>query len=96
MSEEQRARENDIFAQELSLDDLEAAAGGVVIIAQGSSESDINNCVMEEVRNLYGGNGFPNCANTVSNSGECDENDACYHCAIVYEGRGPQCGAATA
>ena len=51
---------------------------------------------MEEVRNLYGGNSFPNCANTVSNSGECDENDACYHCAIVYEGRGPQCGAATA
>ena len=96
MSEEQKAREAEVFSQELSLDDLDAAAGGVVIIAQGSSESDINNCVMEEVRNLYGGNGFPNCANTVSNSGECDENDACYHCAIVYEGRGPQCGAATA
>lgn len=96
MSEEQKARESEVFAQELSQDDLEAATGGVVIVHQGSSDADINNCTTEETRSLYGGSGFPNCARTVSNNEECDESDACYACAIVYEGRGPRCGVATA
>jgi hypothetical protein len=91
MSSEDRAREDDVFGQELSVEDLDAAAGGV------DSDSDIRHCVQKHARSIYEG-GFPNCAATVEDGSQCGTNDACYNDAIVYwdvkgrPGDGPYAG----
>ena len=96
MSEEQKAREEEVFDQELSLNDLDAAAGGsseswrecggktFLYFRGGPIDDDTSNCVMHEKRNIYGGNGFPNCAATVEDGSHCANNDACYTTAVEY------------
>jgi len=79
MSDEQKATENEVFSQELSLDDLDAAAGGWF------DDSPDNNCDDLDKRSIYGGDGFPNCARTVEDGSWCHSSDACLYFAIEYE-----------
>ena len=88
MSNDDKAREYEVFGQELSLEELDAAAGGV------DPDPDIRNCVQKHSRAIYGGNGFPNCSATVESGSWCSTNDACNNDAIVYwdvkkRGHGP-------
>ena len=71
-------KEGEVFDQEVALDELEAVAGGVQV------DSDRDNCSWVWKRNIYGGNGFANCAATVEDGSWCDTNDACHDMAIVY------------
>ena len=92
MSDEQKAREDEVFNQELSADDLDAAAGGGIpglreLLGGGVRDRDTNNCTIYHKRPLYGGNGFPNCAATVEDGSWCKSNDACYNQAVEYQGR---------
>ena len=90
--------EDAVLGQELSVDEMEAAAGGNAC-PQGQNvvTSPVNdgnrcsltqqaNCYHEEKRSIYSG-GFPNCAATVENGSWCSTNDACYTSnAIRYTG----------
>ena len=92
MSEEQKAREDEVFNQELSLEDLDAAAGGRVLHHKDNriKEADLHNCIERHCRPIYGpdGNSFPYCAATVEDGSWCDSNDACYtDQSVRYEGR---------
>ena len=53
----------------------------------GTEDADSENCVKDHKRNIYGGNGFPNCAATVEDGSWCERNDACYNEAVIYDGR---------
>ena len=91
MSDEQKARENEVFDQDLSIEDLDAAAGGdcgtfARALGNGERDSDEDNCVKDHFRNIYGGGGFPNCAATVGDGSQCDANDACWSSAVAYRG----------
>ena len=94
-------REDEVFAQELSLDDLNAAAGGCDVpngfadalafaFTGGPEDSDTSNCTNHNRRPIYSGNGFPNCSATVEDGSRCGRNDACYSAAVKYDGMG-QC-----
>ena len=87
MSDEQRANEDEVFDQELSMEDLDAAAGGAVDCNEPSACGDASrsSCARNHYRNIYGGGGFPNCAATVEDGSWCSDNDACYECAIEYK-----------
>ena len=90
--------EDAVLGQELSVDEMEAAAGGNAC-PQGQNvvTSPVNdgnrcsltqqaNCYHEEKRSIYSG-GFPNCAATVENGSWCGTNDACHTSnAIRYTG----------
>ena len=97
MTDEQKAKENEVFNQELSIDDLDAAAGGEynelgkALFGAEKHDDDIENCVEDHRRQIYGGGGFPNCAATVEDGSHCGTNDACYGSAIVYKGTGSSC-----
>ena len=84
MSEEEKAREEEVLKQSVSLDELEAAAGG-----EGGSA---NECVEQYNRRIHRGR-FPNCAATVEDGSWCGTNDACVVLAVYYEGR-EHCGRA--
>ena len=89
MSEGQKAREEEVFSQELSADDFDAAAGGdcgnfARALGMGTEDADSENCVKDHKRNIYGGNGFPNCAATVEDGSWCGDNDACLKSAVLY------------
>ena len=95
MSDEQNAKEEKVFNQELSLDDLDAAAGGccsscesglALYLEGGERDFDIGDCFTNQHRNIYGGNGFPNCAATVEDGSHCASNDACFSKALAYFG----------
>ena len=91
MSDEQKAREDEVFNQELSMEDLDAAAGGQrdcteYMFAYQKKDFDRSNCVVNYQRQIYGGNGFPNCAATVENGSHYVDNDACFEHAIQYQG----------
>ena len=73
-------KEGDVFSQEVSLDELESVAGGI------SMDSNTNNCERWWRRNIYGGNGFANCAATVEDGSWCDNSDACHDVAVAYTG----------
>ena len=85
MSENEKAKENEVFDQHLSLDDLDAAAGGSFF---QTADRDSENCTETEHRPIYGGKGFPNCAATVEDGSWCGTNDACRVDAIVYRDMG--------
>ncbi|MEE1158444.1 MAG: hypothetical protein UHS51_03395 [Atopobiaceae bacterium] len=92
MSDEQKAKENEVFDQELSMGDLDATAGGGVpgmkeLFGGDRDYNNLDNCTNHEKRPIYGGNGFPNCAATVEDGSWCKRNDACYGCAVDYRGR---------
>ena len=69
-------KEDEVLAQPLSPDELEAVSGG-------DQDDDRVNCVRYSERNIYLG-GFPNCAATVEEGSFCDSNDACYHSMVSY------------
>ena len=69
-------KEDEVLAQPLSPDELEAVSGG-------DQDDDRVNCVRYSERNIYLG-GFPNCAATVEDGSWCDSNDACYHSMVGY------------
>ena len=73
-------KEGDVFSQEISADELESVAGGI------SMDSNTNNCERWWKRNIYGGNGFANCAATVEDGSWCDNSDACNDMAVRYTG----------
>lgn len=69
-------KEDEVLAQPLSPDELEAVSGG-------DQDDDRINCVRYSERNIYLG-GFPNCAATVEEGSFCASNDACYHSMVCY------------
>ena len=69
-------KDDEVLAQELSPDELEAVSGG-------DQDADLKNCVRYSERNIYLG-GFPNCAATVEDGSFCGSNDACYHSMVSY------------
>ena len=78
-----------VLEQEVSLDELEAAAGGGFNARSHKvyqRDDDAENCVKSWRRNIYGGSGFANCAATVEDGSWCSENDACYDYSITYVG----------
>ena len=87
MSEEQKAKEDEVFDQELSLDDLDAAAGGSGDCNEPSvcGQPSYDSCTRNHNRQIYGGGGFPNCAATVEDGSWCKSSDACYNEAIDYK-----------
>ena len=99
MSEEQKAREAEVFNQELSLEDLDAAAGGydpyqaaardIATLINNADKKDTAekpDCSRYDIRQIYGGGGFPNCAATVEDGSWCGSSDACVYIAIDYKG----------
>ena len=96
MSEDEKRREEEVFAQSLSLEELDAASGGSGSDCKDYStcgDASYESCVINHFRQIYGGGGFPNCAATVEDGSWCDENDACTDFAVVYKGR-VSCGKA--
>ena len=80
MSKTEKLNEEQVFKQELDDDELEAVAGG----AEGTG--DPNNCNNAHRRDIYGGDGFPNCAATVEDGSHCNTNDACVYFSVRYKG----------
>lgn len=72
----------EILKNEVSEDELKDVNGGGVCTFR--VDEDRNNCVYGYFRNIYGGNGFPNCAQSVTDGSWCDDNDACYQTAVSY------------
>ncbi len=104
MSDDRKAREEEVFGQDLSMDDLDAAAGGRrkneyrdnqgnICYAPAGVDPDPGNCSMINRRQIYGGGGFPNCAATVGDGSWCGTNDACNKNAVEYYGK-KDCGKA--
>ena len=83
MSENEKARDNEVFAQSVSLDDLDAVSGGNFL---HDEDYDSGNCIQTSFRHIRRGNGFPNCAATVEDGSWCDYNDACHIDSIRYTG----------
>ena len=83
MSEELK-RESEVFKQDLSMEELDAIAGAADPPDPSKPDVDRDNCYRGERRNIYGGNGFPNCAATVEEGSLCGTNDACVSFAIKY------------
>ena len=93
--------EKEVFEQEINKEELENVTGGdkdtfVCSVNQNFNAgygSSNENCVTNHERNIYGGNGFPNCGATVEDSSWCGSNDACNSDAVVYKGM-TECGKA--
>lgn len=86
--------EANVFEQNLSEEELSAISGGKEYPCGSvawNNCTDIwrddpqNNCAYVWQRNIYGGNGFANCAATVENGSWCSENDACYLNSVDYQ-----------
>ena len=79
-------REEEVFDQELSMDELDAAAGGYAKpCAALGWDDNRDDCVENHYRLIYGGGGFPNCAATVEDGSWCGTNDACRSQAVEYK-----------
>ena len=94
MSDEEKAREDEVFSQELSVDDLGAAAGGSIDSDGAPGRDELcnelhwSNCDDNHSRPIQ------SCAATVERGSNCWSNDACYHGAVVYGGMTTDCGRA--
>ena len=89
--------EDEVLAQPLSPDELEAVAGGgkndsLANDGHSCSQTQQANCSREEKRSIYLG-AFPNCAATVEDGSWCSTNDACVKVAVNYQGM-TDCGKA--
>lgn len=73
----QAGKEEAVFVQNVSLDEMEGVAGG-------QQEDQI---FVSRQRNIYGGKGFANCAATVESGSWCHSNDACWEYEVVYTNR---------
>jgi hypothetical protein len=80
MSKTEKLTEEQIFKQEIADDELETVAGGK------PGTGDPENCNNAHRRNIYGGDGFPNCAATVEDGSHCGTNDACWSLSVSYKG----------
>lgn len=92
MSEQEKKQEVQVFNQELSTEDLDAAAGGNMF---GCGETSYcgdtafaEGCTNANRRPIHGpgGNQFPFCAATVEDGSMCWSNDGCRYTSVVYEG----------
>jgi hypothetical protein len=94
MSDGQKERENEVFNQRLSVEDLDAVSGGTdnpwyyclapyALAPDMQRDDNTTNCANFHHRPLYGGN-FPNCAATVEDGSWCGDNDACLKSAVLY------------
>ena len=79
-----------ILGQELSIDELEAAAGGgryscsANVSKKAKQEpEESRTCIQRHYRHIY--EGFANCAATVEDGSYCKDNDACRDNAVIYE-----------
>lgn len=72
----------EILKNELSEDELKNVSGGACTYRK---DDDKNNCVYGYFRDIYGGKGFPNCAQSVTDGSWCNDNDACHMNAVQYE-----------
>ncbi|MGX8715691.1 MAG: hypothetical protein ACSW8A_08050 [Lachnospiraceae bacterium] len=79
-------KEEKVFAQELSEEELAETAGGLFPVNSGPDPAPKDNCTESDHRDIYGGNGFPNCAASVEEGSLCWSNDACNRSAIIYTG----------
>ncbi len=86
MTDKER-KEEEVFSQKISPDELDAVTGGVLVIGGGkkSNESNQDACWQVLRRQITVG-GHVNCAATVEDGSLCKENDACFGSAIVYQG----------
>ena len=85
--------EKEVFNQIVDDDELEETVGGAGLsgaIPPGQKDADTSNCTNCDIRNIYRGGGFPNCANTVEEGSWCSQNDACVTNAVSYK-RMQQC-----
>ena len=89
MSKTEKLNEEQIFKQEVSDDELEAAVGGRHRPGEKGKafwwDDDPNNCTENHWRQIYSG-GFPNCAASVEDGSWCGTNDACNAEAVNYQG----------
>ena len=92
MSDEQRARDSEVFNQELSVDDLDAASGGFIdIILYGRIDDNESYCTNYMRRPIYEDGRFPNCAATVEKGSNCRRNDGCEMYTVSYTGKMTDC-----
>ena len=84
--------EDAVLGQELSADEMEAAAGGADPTLHPHTKVLGDNCTQTEWRDIYKG-GFPNCAATVEDGSWCSSNDACHNFSVKYANR-KSCGKA--
>jgi len=93
MSEQEKQQEEQVFAQKLNVDELDASGGNLFQwMTYGSKDDNESNCTEYWHRPMYGGNGFPNCAATVEADSNCKRNDGCYNDTVVYDGMTTDCG----
>ncbi len=91
MSEQEKKQEERVFDQELSIEDLDAAAGGMFSCGETSYCGDTalaEGCTDANHRPIYGpdGNQFPFCAATVEADSMCWSNDGCRYTSVIYDG----------
>ncbi len=72
--QKQAGKEEAVFMQEVSLDEMEGAAGG--------QDGDFRPIDVD----IRGGKGFPNCKATVESGSWCGTNDACKVWHVRYQG----------
>ncbi len=77
MRDDEKSKEANVFKQTVSEEELKAISGGDWL-------EEVNTCDDITIRNIYGGNGFPNCASTVEMDSWCLLSDACAGAAIIY------------
>ena len=77
MTDQEKKKKDGVFKQVLSEDELRGIAGGDWL-------EEINTCDSMMIRNIYGGNGFPNCASTMEEGSWCMLSDACATSAVIY------------
>ena len=90
MTSPEKKNEEEVFLQSADDDELSGVAGGSRGVQPTDGplpwwDDDYKNCTKYHSRNIYGGNGFPNCAASVEDGSWCGTNDACALMAIVYD-----------
>ena len=91
MSEQEKNQEEQVFNQELSMEDLDAASGGFMDCGEtsycGNTQLDVG-CNDANHRPIYGpsGNQFPFCSATVEADSMCWSNDGCRYTSVIYDG----------
>ena len=74
-------REQEVFDQDVSEEELLAVAGGRK--DENCTDSRTYDCAQVHFRKIYE-NGFPNCLSSVEDGSWCSEADACFAQAIEY------------
>lgn len=80
MSDNEKKREEEVFSQPVSDEEMTNATGGV---ENYCTLVHHDNCSGTNRREIYS-NGFPNCAATVEAGSKCYTNDACKYSAVQY------------